>query len=291
MALPLDQRIRLMGSIPIRVFFRKLLGTSIAWLILSLIIGVVYLLDLFFGDSIRSVSPAIPDWVFWLVFGALALYYWRGILAAVAQYLLQTVQLGILALLSLVVLFVGMSLLAKVSGYLSYWFVLSYLMLFVLLELLDQEVQTLLVTQGKTAAARRLLPFTPRVRAVLEGLWEAEGRPIEGWVWSSGTRSGHIESCTLKKQHRKALRLSGVRPFVLYSLRHTFLTRLGGSGCDAWTLARIAGHSSVSISTRYVHPSEDAVLAAVEMLGGHNSRHTPRKSLTGTLGEKLLSVS
>ncbi len=51
---------------------------------------------------------------------------------------------------------------------------------------------TLLVTQGKTAAARRLLPFTPRVRAVLEGLWEAEGRPIEGWVWSSGTRSGHI---------------------------------------------------------------------------------------------------
>ncbi len=150
---------------------------------------------------------------------------------------------------------------------------------------------TLLVTQGKTAAARRLLPFTPRVRAVLKGLWEAEGRPIEGWVWSSGTRSGHIESCTLKKQHRKALRLSGVRPFVLYSLRHTFLTRLGGSGCDAWTLARIAGHSSISISTRYVHPSEDAVLAAVEMLGGHNSRHTPRKSLTGTLGEKLLSVS
>jgi hypothetical protein len=29
------------------------------------------------------------------------------------------------------------------------------------------------------------------------------------------------------------------RPFVLYSLRHTFLTRLGQSGCDVWTLARI----------------------------------------------------
>ena len=56
---------------------------------------------------------------------------------------------------------------------------------------------------------------------------------------------------------------------MLYSLRHTFLTRLGESGCDAWTLARIAGHSSVAMSTRYVHPSEDAVLAAVERLGGH----------------------
>jgi integrase len=34
-----------------------------------------------------------------------------------------------------------------------------------------------------------------------------------------------------------------IRPFVLYTFRHTFLTRLGESGCDAWTLARIAGHS------------------------------------------------
>ncbi len=125
---------------------------------------------------------------------------------------------------------------------------------------------TLLVTHGKTAAARRVLPMTPRVRAVLETRWGAAGKPLEGWVWPSGTRSGHIEPCTLKKQHRKALKLSGTRPFVLYSLRHTFLTRLGASGCDVWTLARIAGHSSVAISARYVHPSEDAVLAAVEKL-------------------------
>jgi integrase len=60
---------------------------------------------------------------------------------------------------------------------------------------------------------------------------------------------------------------------VLYSLRHTFLTRLGQSGCDAWTLARIAGHSSVAMSTRYVHPSDDAVFTAVERLGGHKIGH------------------
>jgi hypothetical protein len=33
-----------------------------------------------------------------------------------------------------------------------------------------------------------------------------------------------------------------------------------GSGCDAWTLARIAGHSSIAMSARYVHPSQDAVM-------------------------------
>ncbi len=77
----------------------------------------------------------------------------------------------------------------------------------------------------------------------------------------------------VKKQHAKALKLSKVRPFVLYSMRHTFLTRLGESGCDVWTLARIAGHSSIAISARYVHPSEDAVLTAISRLGGHNSGH------------------
>jgi len=68
------------------------------------------------------------------------------------------------------------------------------------------------------------------------------------------------------------VQLAKVRPFVLYDLRHTFLTRLGQSGCDAWTLARIAGHSSIAISKRYVHPSEDAVLAPVARLGGHSER-------------------
>jgi integrase len=63
------------------------------------------------------------------------------------------------------------------------------------------------------------------------------------------------------------------RPFVLYSLRHTFLTRLGQSGCDVWTLARIAGHASITISSRYVHPSEDAVLDAISRLGGHRIGH------------------
>lgn len=50
---------------------------------------------------------------------------------------------------------------------------------------------TLLVTRGKTAAARRLIPLTPRVRAVLESRWNAQQRPLEGWVWPAPTRSGH----------------------------------------------------------------------------------------------------
>jgi integrase len=140
---------------------------------------------------------------------------------------------------------------------------------------------TLIVTHGKTAAARRVLPMTPRVRRVLENRWDAAGKPAEGWIWPALTLSGHVEPSSFRKQHvntfksmRKSNPDKSVRPFVLYSLRHTFLTRLGESGCDAWTLARIAGHSNVSMSSRYVHPSENAVLDAMERLGGHKSGHT-----------------
>jgi integrase len=132
---------------------------------------------------------------------------------------------------------------------------------------------TLHVTHGKTAAARRMLPLSPRVRALLERRWEVAKRPSEGGVWATATASGHIEPSTVKKQHQRALRLSGVRPFVLYALRHTFLTRLGAAGCDAWTLARIAGHSSIAMSARYVHPSEDAVINAFSRIHLAAPRH------------------
>ena len=124
----------------------------------------------------------------------------------------------------------------------------------------------LFVSHGKTKAARRKLPLTPRVRLVLENLWTVANRPEIGWVFPAKTKTGHADHATVRKQHVRALKISGVRPFLFHSLRHTFLTRLGASGCDAWTLARIAGHSSIQMSVKYVHPSEDAVLTAMARL-------------------------
>jgi integrase len=132
---------------------------------------------------------------------------------------------------------------------------------------------SMLVTHGKTKAARRMLPMTQRVRHVLEVRWESAGRPVEGWVWPAVTKSAHMEPSGLKKQHSRALKLSKVRPFVLYSLRHTFLTRLGASGCDPWRLAQIAGHSSITQSMRYVHPQGDAILDAMATPGRQEFGH------------------
>jgi integrase len=147
----------------------------------------------------------------------------------------------------------------------------------------------LLIVRGKTKAARRVLPLSPRVRTVLQNRWRLAGEPGEGFVWPAGTKDGHINHDSLKLQHKKALKLANLRRFEVYSIRHTFLTRLGESGCDVWTLARIAGHSNISISQRYVHPSEDAVLNALSRLSGHNSGHTGQNAVPEGPRELLLN--
>jgi integrase len=51
-----------------------------------------------------------------------------------------------------------------------------------------------------------------------------------------------------------------VQDFVPYVLRHTALTRLGEkAGGNVFALASIAGHSSITVTQRYVHPQADTI--------------------------------
>ena len=87
---------------------------------------------------------------------------------------------------------------------------------------------------------------------------------------------------------------------MLYSLRHTFLTRLGAGGCDVWTLMKIAGHSNIQQSMAYIHPDSKTVQAAVEKAGkkkgGHKTRHNaetaiPKEILEVAVNPSALEVS
>ena len=77
---------------------------------------------------------------------------------------------------------------------------------------------------------------------------------------------------------RAELKLS--KEFVIHSLRHTMLTRMGEAGADAFTIMRIAGHSSVTVSQRYVHPSPEAVERAFQRMEELNET-ARRKALQG----------
>jgi integrase len=130
------------------------------------------------------------------------------------------------------------------------------------------------VTDGKTKAARRMLPMVPAVYVALMARWENAGRPEQGWIFPASSREGHFNKDTAKDQHKRAIervnakaKLANgkkLKPFQPYVLRHTALTQLAKSGCDVFTLARIAGHSSITITQRYVHPQADAIERAFQ---------------------------
>ncbi len=147
------------------------------------------------------------------------------------------------------------------------------------------------IQYGKTDNARRRIPVSQRVGALLEmrkSSSEAE------WVFPAGTRSGHIEPASLKRQHRHACegkanavenakrkdgqpRKWNVELFPMYTLRHTCLTRWAPH-MDPWALAYMAGHRDMSITKRYIHPQQgtlrDAMAKARAANGGHTSGHT-----------------
>ncbi len=115
--------------------------------------------------------------------------------------------------------------------------------------------------------------------------YEGQGKPSGGWVFPAQTKSGHTEEDALKRAHRDALESSKVVPFAPYCLRYTALTDLAVLGCDAFTLARIAGHSSISITQRYCHPQAHAIERAFAMVtnqkvvtnGGHQENEISKE--------------
>lgn len=130
------------------------------------------------------------------------------------------------------------------------------------------------IDHGKGRGSRRRVPCTQRIQGILE--MRAAGATTE-WVFPSKTRSGHIESSTLKKQHAATLTAANVSPFVIYDLRHTCITRWA-KALPLPVVQKLAGHTSISTTMRYVHLNDADVLAAIakaaEDGSGHTFRHT-----------------
>ena len=113
---------------------------------------------------------------------------------------------------------------------------------------------------GKGRGSRRRVPASGRALGVQE---MRRAAATSEWVFPSETKSGEIEGSTQKKQDASALKLSGVEAFVLYSLRHTAITRWA-KHMDPYTLHVLAGHTDMNTTKLYVHPNEADIIEAME---------------------------
>lgn len=136
----------------------------------------------------------------------------------------------------------------------------------------------LTVLSGKAKSRKsRNVPLSERAVAMLRRWGPLEG----GLVFHQGDGGTPLSGSRLDQQHarvRELLKLPA--DFVLHSLRHTFGTRLGEAGADAFTIMRLLGHSTVTVSQRYVHPSPEAVELAYERLVGLNLQKVATISAT-----------
>ena len=130
---------------------------------------------------------------------------------------------------------------------------------------------TVLARKSKNSKSRTL-PLTGRVLEMLKRLGPAKG----GYVFHR--EDGSVLSATwLDQQHANVRALLKMpEGFVLHSLRHSFGTRLGESGADAFTIMKLMGHSSVTVSQRYVHPSPESVERAFSRLEALNAAEMQR---------------
>jgi integrase len=121
----------------------------------------------------------------------------------------------------------------------------------------------------------RNVPLTARAAAVLKGL----GPHKAGYVFHRGDGQP-IYQTWMNQQHselRQLLKLPS--EFVPHSFRHTYGTRLGESGADAFTIMRLMGHSSVTVSQKYVHPTPETVERAVQRLDAMNQAGSGGKAI------------
>ncbi len=125
----------------------------------------------------------------------------------------------------------------------------------------------LFVPIGKTRYARRNVPLTEKVVEILKRrLAKAKGPYL-----FPHRHDPNRPLTTLKRAHEKALRNAEIKPrFRIYDLRHTFGSRTAMAGVDLATLKELMGHSQISMTMRYVHPTPEHKRQAVQKLEQFN---------------------
>jgi integrase len=71
---------------------------------------------------------------------------------------------------------------------------------------------TIRIPSGKTKAAKRTLPMTPRLRTALESRWILAGKPDDGWVWPAPTQSGDATTIACRRRMRRLCGCPGCAP-------------------------------------------------------------------------------
>ena len=115
----------------------------------------------------------------------------------------------------------------------------------------------------KSHYSNRDVPLTIRARRILEQISNA----------CYTETLFPIPKSTLQHQMQRTCRKLKLEGLSLHSFRHTFGTRLGEAGASAHVVKQLMGHSSITVSQRYVHKLTESVERAMAALEEANHRN------------------
>jgi len=111
---------------------------------------------------------------------------------------------------------------------------------------------TVCQARGRGFNSRRPRHYnTPDTTDILsEYVFVYQGRPVK----------------SIRKAFSNACTRAGVKNLRFHDLRHTFASRLVLSGVDLVTVSKLMGHSSITMTMRYSHPTPESLKNAVTSL-------------------------
>jgi integrase len=122
--------------------------------------------------------------------------------------------------------------------------------------------------RGKTRRARRPVPLSERVIALLRTIQLEQLGLREGWVFSSKkSRAGHIGLSGLEHAFRDVARKLEIPDALkLYCARHTFGTVAMAETKNPGLVKEVMGHESLSTTMGYLHPETAQIKVVIDRL-------------------------
>jgi len=122
--------------------------------------------------------------------------------------------------------------------------------------------------KGKTRKARRLVPLSERVIALLRNIQLEQLGQREGWVFpSKKSTSGYIGLSGIEHTFRKLARKLGIPDALkLYCARHTFGTVAMAETRNPGLVKEVMGHESLDTTMGYLHPETSQIKVVIDRL-------------------------
>lgn len=145
---------------------------------------------------------------------------------------------------------------------------------------LDPAMQCIRFKDTKTGA--QLRPIGAVAMQLLDQRRQ-RNETVSDWLFPADQGDGHFIG--LRRVLNRLYEVAGIEEANIHTLRHTFAAHAAALGYSELTIAGLLGHKLGSVTARYAHVPDVALLSAADRIANHIAA-----ALNGTLPDKVVTI-